>query len=633
MIPSRDYVSVSRVIQLRILFLGVMILLMTLLLVSRLFTLQVSEHTKFSTLAQNNRIDLYSVPPVRGLIYDRNGVPLAQNFRVYNLEILPDKIEDMDYLLNQLSQLVDISEQDLTRFRSLLKKRPAFERQTLKANLSEEEAAVVAINQHRYPGTELRARLQRRYPQNKIASHVVGYVGRISADDMETIDSNAYRGLEYIGKSGIEAYYESILLGKSGIDRVETNAHGRIIRDLEKTAPDTGKTIHLSLDIKLQEKAMESLQGYQGSVVAIKPSTGEILAFVSVPSYDPNPFVNGIGNNQYNALRTAPDTPLLNRALYGRYAPGSTIKGFMSLIGMENGIAHDTTSYCPGWYSLPGHTHRYRCWKKDGHGLINGHDSIVQSCDVYFYRLAKNLGINRLYEGMTKFGFGKQTGIDLLGEPSGLMPSTEWKKTARGQSWYPGETVITGIGQGYMLVTPLQLATVTAVLANRGKKITPRFLSKIEHPQSRLQEQITVDDQGDDQGAVILADDKYYDLVIKSMRDVVHGDRGTARQLAQGIQYEMAGKTGTAQVKSIAQNATYDEANTPKKHQDHSLFVGFAPLTDPKIAIAVVVEHAGSGSRIAAPIAKKLLDYYLLERLPTFAGEPASESATDYALN
>ena len=298
---------------------------------------------------------------------------------------------------------------------------------------------------------------------------------------------------------------------------------------------------------------------------------GKVLAFASVPSYDPNPFVNGISNVAYSALRASERRPLLNRALYGRYAPGSTIKGFMSLVGMENGVNHNTNSFCPGWYSLPGHSHRYRCWKKTGHGLMDGHSSIVQSCDVYFYKLAKQLGIDRLHEGMSRFGFGQQTGIDLLSEPSGLMPSRQWKKDARGQSWYPGETVITGIGQGYMLVTPLQLAVATAVLANRGKKITPKFLSAIEYPQSQIREPIEPKLVGIEK----LRQDDFYEQVIDSMRDVVHGKRGTARRLSQGINYEIAGKTGTAQVKSIAQNQTYDEENTEKKYKDHSLFCRF----------------------------------------------------------
>lgn len=623
MIPIRDYQLESKVIKNRIIFLFGLVSTLILLLIFRLGYLQIYQHQKFSTLAQNNRINLFSLPPVRGIVYDRNGEVLAQNFRVFNLEILPDKVEDMNKLLDHLGQLVELTESNLEKFRSLLNRRPSFERQTLKANLNEEEAAILAVNQHRYPSAELRARLQRHYPQGELTSHVIGYVGRISTEDLEKIDKKNYRGMEYIGKSGIEAFYESTLLGRSGIERVETNAHGRIVQSLEQTAPDTGKTIHVSLDIKLQQKSIEALEGYEGAVVAIEPESGDVLAFVSVPGYDPNPFVNGISENAYSELRASDRRPLLNRALYGRYAPGSTIKGFMALVGMENGIGQNTRSFCPGWYSLPNHKHRYRCWKKAGHGVLNGHDSIVQSCDVYFYRMAKQLGINRMHDGMTRFGFGKKTGIDLLGEPSGLMPSKEWKRRVRDQAWYPGETVITGIGQGYMLVTPLQLASTMAVLANRGKKVTPKFLSKIEHPQSQVRESVDPIITGTEK----LHNDQFYEDVIASLRDVVHGARGTARRIGEGIQYEMAGKTGTAQVKSIAQNQTYNEKNTEKKFKDHSLFVGFAPLENPKIAIAVVVEHTGSGSRTAAPIARKLLDYYLIDRLGMFKNEPSENKS------
>ena len=364
------------------------------------------------------------------------------------------------------------------------------------------------------------------------------------------------------------------------------------------------------------------MEGYEGAVVAIEPQTGDVLAFASIPGYDPNPFVNGISNRDYSELRASIQRPLLNRALYGRYAPGSTIKGFMSLVGMENGVNFDNSIFCGGYYRLPGYKHRYRDWKKSGHGHMDGHNAIVQSCDVYFYRLAKQLGIDQMHEGMSRYGFGRPSGIDLLGEPSGLMPSKKWKREVRDQPWYPGETIITGIGQGYMLVTPLQLAAATATLANRGKQVTPRFLTAIENPQSQTREELPPSVAGQ----IETRDPAAYSRVIDAMHDVVHGKKGTARRINKGIRYEMAGKTGTAQVKSIAQNETYREEDTEKKFRDHSLFVGFAPVEDPKIAIAVVVEHGGSGSRTAAPIAKRLIDYYLLDRLGMFPEEEVVSS-------
>ena len=617
MIPIRDYLKESEVIHGRILFLFGFVTILALILIVRLAYLQISQHERFSTLAQNNRIDFFPLPPTRGLIYDRNGEVLAQNFTSYNLEILPDEVENWDRLLDKLRQLVELTDEHVSEFKNRISKRPKFERMILRTNLREDEAARFAVNQHHYPAVKLRAGLQRHYPRGELTSHVIGYIGRISGDDLNRVDNQIYRGLDYIGRSGIESYYESDLLGKSGIERVETNAHGRVLRSLEQVAPDSGHSIHLGLDIKLQQKSIELLEGYEGAIVAIEPATGDVLAFASVPTFDANPFVNGISQKQYAALSNSPRRPLFNRALYGRYAPGSTIKSFMSLIGMGSGISHDTEVVCIGWYSPPGVKHRYRDWKKSGHGKVDGHDAIVQSCDVYFYRLAMAMGIDRMHEGMGQFGFGEQTGIDLPDEPSGLMPSRDWKKRARGAPWYQGETVITGIGQGYMLVTPLQLASATATLANRGKRIYPRFLTAFENAQSQAIEKL--EPRSVTTSPPYTADQ--YARVINSMKDVVHGQRGTARSINRGIRYEMAGKTGTAQVKSIAQDETYDEKNVKKEHRDHSLFVGFAPLDDPKIAIAVIIEHGGSGSRVAAPIARGLLDYYLLERLKLYPEE------------
>ena len=622
MIPASDYLRDGQIVRDRLLYVVGVLALLALILVARLAWVQIIQHQRFSTLALENHINFAPLPPVRGLIYDRNGQLLAQNRHAYNLEILPERVPDMERLLAQLGGLVTLGEEDLVRFRRLLKRRPHFEWLTLRTNLNEEEASRVALRQHRYPGVELQARLQRGYPEGELTAHVVGYVGRINADDQKQIDRRAYRGLSYIGRSGIEEQYESLLRGRPGFERVEINAHGKVVRSIGANAPRSGRSLHLSLDLELQRKSIAALQGYEGAIVALDPQNGEVLAFAGAPGFDPNPFVNGISNKAYAALRTSEERPLLNRALYGRYAPGSTIKGFLLLVGLENGIDPEQRVFCPGWYSLPNHKHRYRDWKRGGHGSLDARGGLVQSCDVYFYQLARQLGIDRMHEGMTRFGFGQKTGIDLRGEPSGLMPSRDWKRRARGQAWYPGETVITGIGQGYMLVTPLQLATVTAILANRGRRVTPQFLRGVENPQTGARRPVPPKAAGRTQ----MKHEDAYDYVIAGMRDVVHGPKGTARRIGRGIRYQMAGKTGTAQVKSIPQNERYDKDTVEKRFADHSLFLGFAPLDDPKIAIAVVVEHAGSGSGTAAPIARELLDYYLLERLGLFK-EPAEAVA------
>ena len=616
MIPVSDFVRDGKIVRARLVLSGGFIILLTCILFGKLLHLQVLQHREFSTLAQENRISYLPLAPVRGLIYDRNGEVLADNLPSYHLEILPDQVANMDWLLGELGGLIKLSDEDVRRFKTLLKRNPSFQRQPLRANLDADEASRIAVNQHRYRGVELRARLQRNYPHGELAAHIVGYVGRINADDIKKIDRKAYHGIGHIGRSGIEAQYESLLRGEPGIKRVETNAHGKIVRMLEYQSAQTGRGVHLSIDLELQRAAIEALRGYEGAIVAIEPDSGQVLAFAGAPGFDPNLFVNGISEQAFAALLEADNKPLLNRALYGRYAPGSTIKAFVLLAGMQNGVDPHQTGVCNGWFELPDHDHRYHDWKEHGHGRVDGHSSIVQSCDVYFYRLADALGIETLHAGMLRFGFGKHTGIDLPGEPSGLMPSPAWKQRVRGTVWLPGETVLAGIGQGYMLVTPLQLAATTALLANRGRRIEPRFLFAVDDPQT-LQKRAIAAQAG---RKVSLDDDAYYDFVIDAMHDVVHGERGTARGISYGIRYQMAGKTGTAQVKSIEPEERYNtEIEVEKKFRDHSLFIGFAPLDQPKIAVAIIVEHGGSGSGTAAPIARKLIDFYLIQRLGMFA--------------
>lgn len=619
----RDHLREASIVQSRLVMLSLLVVLLALLLLVRLAYLQIHEYDRFLTLANENRVDTHPIAPVRGLIFDRNGQPLAANERAYNLEILPRQVEDMDALIDKIGELIELGEEDIEQFRKLVKHRPSFERQVLRANLSENEAARYSVHQHQLPGTYLVAALQRHYPEGELMGHVLGYVGRINDQDVKVIDKKAYGGTHYIGKLGIEAQYESILLGEVGSEDIETNAHGRQVRALTRELPRTGKTLYLSLDTELQRKTADLLKDVEGAAVALDPRTGEILAFVSAPGYDTNPFVNGISGSNYAALRESDRRPLLNRALNGRYAPGSTIKGFMGLISMKNGISSTEKIFAPGFYRLPNSRHRYRCWKHTGHGLVDLHDAIVQSCDVYFYRNAKRLGIDRLHDDMTELGFGRKTGIDIPNEPNALMPSREWKKRVRNQPWYPGETVITGIGQGYMLATPIQLAAATALLANRGRPVVPHFLTAVQDAVNGDLVQVDYETPEQVEGISEAA----YQEVISAMRDVVHGARGTARRIGMGLEYEIAGKTGTAQVKSIPQGQKYDKENTPKKYRDHSLFVAFAPVDDPKIALAVVVEHGGSGSQVAAPIAGKIIDYYLVDRLGLYVREPEPEES------
>lgn len=611
------------ILEQRFIVMLLVVAVLCLVLFVRIAYLQIVQHDKFELLSQENHIDSVPLEPVRGLILDRNEQVLAHNIRVFSLQILPNKVPDLERYLQELSHMVELTPNDIEQLKTTLKTSPAFERQTLKSKLTNEEVAIFSVNQHRFPGVELKVHLQRDYPFGDLTAHVVGYVGRISREDQKVVnEGREYDGISHIGKLGIESQYETTLKGTPGYSQVEMNAHGRVVRHLQQELPDSGKTLHLSLDIMLQRESMLALQGYEGAVVAMEPKTGQVLALASAPSYDPNLFVDGISKINYSELNTSTTKPLFNRSIYGQYAPGSTIKGFVSLVGLENGFPHDRKVFCPGWFRLPNGDRQYRCWARSGHGSMDGYSALEQSCDVYFFDLAIKLGIERLHQGMSRFGFGQKTGIDLPNERPGLMPSVAWKRRAQSDSWYNGDTVNVGIGQGYMLATPLQLATATALLANRGVAVTPSLLKMTETPVTRQYESHHIPQLE----AIALQEAKFYDQVIESMRRVVHGARGTAGRLSNGIRYEMAGKTGTAQVIGIPQGETYDEESTPKQFRDHSLFVGFAPLDDPQIAIAVVVEHGGSGSRVAAPIARRLIDYYLLERLNMYASEAVSST-------
>jgi penicillin-binding protein 2 len=584
--------------------------LLLLALLSRLLYLQVIEHEHFATLSEDNRVKLQPIAPNRGLIYDRNGILLADNFPSYRLEITAEQIDDMPSTLMELEEIIHIREIDRDRFDKLQSRKPRFEAVPLRFHLSDEEVARFSVNRHRFPGVEIKAGLARHYPQGRLAVHALGYVGRIDEQSLKRIDSSNYSGTTHIGKTGVERTYEKILHGTVGVRQVETTAQGRVVRILKRTPPVPGQNLYLTLDSRLQAAAEAAFGDYSGSAIALDPKTGDVLALVSMPTYDPNPFVNGIEYADYATLRDDPDEPLFNRALRGQYPPGSTVKPFIGLAGLEQGLTGAASStYCPGFYMLPGSTRKYRDWKRGGHGTVDLDIAITQSCDVYFYDLARSLGIDRLHDYLQHFSFGQRTGIDIIGELPGLLPSPDWKRQHRGEPWFPGETIITGIGQGFFLSTPLQLATATSVLANRGYWMKPTIIrAEQESGQDAL-----LPHRSQIAETLSISNRQHWDMVIHSMVDVVHSLRGTARRIGMDSPYRIAGKTGTAQVYGLKQDEEYDAEAIPEELRDHALFIAFAPVDDPQIAVAVIVEHGGGGGSVAAPIARKIMDSYLVD--------------------
>ncbi len=621
-IPIKDHFRETRLFNARISIIGVIILVLICSLLLRLLYLQVWAHRHYETLSQANRIKPIPLQPPRGLILDRNGVVLAQNYPVYTLEIIPEQVDDMNSLLEEIATVVKLSETDLKNFRKQLRERPRFENLVLRSHLTEEEAARFAVKRPYFNGVELEARLRRHYPLTGLGVHFLGYVGRINEQEADQVDKAAYRGMEHIGKLGIEASYEKILLGQVGFEKVETNAHGRSLRILERIAPVAGKNLYLSIDAKLQALAEQALGQRRGAIIALEPATGAVLAFVSTPTYDPNPFVNGIDPASYQALLNDPNKPLINRALNGQYSPGSTIKAFLGLAALElDGFDANRPVACPGWFSLPPNTHLFRDWKKGGHGAVNLHDAVVQSCDVYFYKLAVAMNIEAMKNFLAPFGFGARTGVDIFNESEGILPSPEWKK-ARGQTWYPGETVITGIGQGAILATPLQLASAMSALANHGIRMKPQLVRRIVDAKTHVAQEINPEAYAE----IPLKDKHHIDIEIQNLTDVVHSNRGTAYGIGYNSPYKIAGKTGTAQVRSVAQGQSYSEKATPERFRDHALFISFAPVGDPKVAIAVIVENGGHGGSVAAPIARKMMDHVILGETTPPVVKPAAEN-------
>jgi penicillin-binding protein 2 len=587
---------------------------MLLILLLRFFYLQVIRHDYFHTMGESNRIYVVPIVPNRGLIMDRNGVVMAQNYSGYTLEIAPDKVADMDALITELSQLVEITPKDIKRFRKLLTERQALETMPIRSQLNDEEVARVSAQLFRFPSVEIKARLFREYPFSDMTSHLIGYVGRINQNEIDQLAEDEvasnYLGSDYIGKTGVEQSYEKDLHGMTGFEQVEVDAGGRAVRVLSRTAPQSGSNLILTLDSKMQEVAEKAFGEYRGALVAIDPTNGEVLAFISKPGYDPGLFIDGIDTDTWDTLNNSPDTPLNNRALRGQYPPGSTIKPFMALAGLFYGTRSPTHSINdPGYYTLPGSRHQYRDWKYGGHGSVDMFKAIVVSCDTYFYGLATELGIDNIHSYLTRFGFGQLTGLDMKGETPGLLPSPEWKAKRYNQIWYPGDTVSVGIGQGYNLVTPMQLAYATAILANDGVAFQPHLVKEIRRTKG---------------GPLLIENKPLFDLqinpaylkLVKGAMEAVTKPGGTAAGASFGAPYRMAAKTGTAQVIAVKQGEKYDSKKVSEYNRDHAWFIAFAPADKPRIALAVLVENGGHGGTTAAPIARKVMDYYLLGKDP-----------------
>ncbi|KTD06444.1 penicillin-binding protein 2 [Legionella gratiana] len=588
----------------RINLLVAFLIILSLILILRLAFLQISEFKKYQTLSLKNQMSIIPIAPPRGVILDRNGVLLAENIPVYVLEIIPEHLKNMERTLAELQKLIpSITEDDIENFKRIRKQNRSFVPIPIKLKLTQEEVALFAINQYHFPGVSIKARLMRHYPLGEITAHVLGYVGRINIQELKTVDPTNYRATNFIGKAGIEKYYEDILHGKVGYQMVETDVSGRTLRTINKINPHSGAKLYLSLDIRLQQAAYEALKEKRGAVVAMNTKNGEVLAMVSSPSFDPNIFVGGVSSKEYKKLSNTLQRPLFNRAVRGVYPPASTIKPFVGLAGLEKGfITTATTIYDPGKYKLPNSSHIYRDWKKTGHGMINFKRAITVSCDTYFYQLGNKMGISNIEDMLVKFGLGHLSQIDLHEEASGIVPSIRWKKQTKGVPWYPGDTLITSIGQGFMLATPLQMANATASLSQHGRRFRPHLLTKTVNSDSgEVKRYKPVEEY-----PIYLKDEANWDIVADAMHHVLISNEGTGYRFGRNPPYPVAGKTGTAQVFSGRQYEKTKYEDIPEALRDNSLFIAFTPVEKPEIAIAVVVENDVAASIVA----RKVLDAY-----------------------
>mgnify|MGYP000421472645 FL=1 len=631
----KDFWREQRLFEQRAIAAVVIIATLSLLLVGRLVWLQVVRYDYYTDLSQGNRVRIEPLPAPRGIIYDRQGLILAENQPAYQLELVPEQVPDLDATLQGLVRIGLLNADDVDDAKRTVRSRRPFDSVPIRLHLSESDMAAFGVNRFEFPGVDIRTRLARSYPQGETAVHALGYVGTVSAADLARIDREAYAGTSTIGKVGIEAAYEDPLRGRNGSREIMVNARGRSVEKLGtlqaalQTRPgEPGTDLFLTLDLEVQRVAEQAVRDQRAAIVALDPNNGDVIALVSRPGFDPNLFARGLTRTEYAALNENPDRPLFNRALRGTYPPGSTIKPVVALAGLTHGIIEpDKPFFCIGYFSLPGSSHRFRDWRPKGHGAVDLRSAISQSCDPYFYSLSNQLGVRRLNAFLGQFGLGKPTGIDIGGEKSGILPSPEWKKTAfkqrSAQVWFPGETVIFGIGQGYMTSTPLQLAHMTAILATRGKNFEPRLVRAMRNPRTQRMTELTPAPLPPLQAASA----EHWDLIIDGMRAVMEG--GTATRSAAGAPYSIAGKTGTAQVFSVAQNARYNESAIAERLRDHAWFVAFAPIEAPRIAIAVLVENGRSGSGTAAPIARTVMDAYLLRKFPPADAAAPSGDVTE----
>ncbi len=588
------------------------VLLCFVLLFARFFWLQGIQSSYYQTRAEENRIALLPIVPNRGLIVDKNGEVLANNYSAYTLEITPNKVANLEATIDELAKVVSIEAKDRKRFKRLMEESKNFDTLAIRNRLTDEEVARFIGQRYRFPGVEIKARLFRHYPREALASHLVGYIGRINDKDQEKIENDDqednYQGTEYFGKTGLEQKYEYALHGETGFEQVEVDAGGRAVRSLSRTPPVSGANLHLTVDLKLQEIAEKAFGDRRGALVAIEPTTGGILALVSMPGFDPSLFVDGIDLENWRELNESPDRPMINRAINGAYPPGSTFKPYMALAALELGkrTANQAISD-PGFYDFGGH--KFRDDKPGGHGSVDMVKSIVVSCDTYYYRLATDMGIDAIAGFMGTFGFGSLTGVDIDGEGKGILPSSAWKMKRFKQKWYPGETVSIGIGQGYNAYTPIQLAQAMATLANDGVMFRPHIVHYIENSKTGSRSYVEPKPV-----RVLPLKPENIEIIKKAMAGV--NTEGTGARAFAGAEYTSAGKTGTAQVVGMKANEKYVESRVKKEHRDHALFIAFAPLEKPKIALAVLVENGGFGAQAAAPIARQVMDYYLLGKLP-----------------